>query len=149
MPVNNETPYFEDIEVGTNLPVLEKRPDEVQLFAFSAATWDTHRIHWDTPYTKNEEHMENILVHGHLQGSFLGQVVTDWAGPRSRLRKLGFQNRGMAYPNDVLTCTGKVTEKSLDGNVGIVTCELWVENQHGGHPTTGEAVIELPLRDSA
>ena len=142
------TPHFEDVEIGTALPSLVKRPDEVQLFAFSAVTWDTHRIHWDIPYTKNEEHMADILVHGHLQGAFLTQVVTDWAGPKSRLRRFSFQNRGMSYPGDTLTCTGKVTDKSIENGVGIVTCDLWVESQKGEHPTTGEAVIELPLRGS-
>ncbi len=140
------TRYFEDTEVGTELPPMVKRPDEVQIFAFSATTWDTHRIHFDAPYSVDEEKLPGILVHGHLLGAFLSQLFTDWAGPRSRLRRFAFQNRGMVVPGDTLTCAGKVTEKREEDGKGVVVCQVWVENQRGEHPTTGDATIELPMR---
>jgi hydroxyacyl-ACP dehydratase HTD2-like protein with hotdog domain len=39
--------FFEDVEVGTELPALEKIPTTVQLFRYSAVTWNAHRIHFE------------------------------------------------------------------------------------------------------
>ncbi len=138
--------YFEDVQVGDVIVPVVKKPDEVQLFCFSAVTWDTHRTHFDQPFSVNVDKLPGILVHGHLQGAFLGQLTTAWAGPKGRLLFLGYQNRGMSVPGDTLTCTGKATAKKEDADKGVVTCQVWVENQKGQMTTTGEAIIELPRR---
>lgn len=140
------SPYFEDVQVGTDLPPLQKKPDEVQLFLFSAVTWDTHRTHWDIPYSVNVEKLPGILVHGHLQGAFLSQLLTDWMGPLGRLKRISYQNRGMAIQTDILTCKGRVKEKREENGAGLVTCEVWIEKQTGDITTTGEATVELPRR---
>jgi 3-methylfumaryl-CoA hydratase len=41
-------------------------PDAVQLFRFSAATFNAHRIHYDLPYTQGEEGYPDLIVHGPL-----------------------------------------------------------------------------------
>ena len=79
------TPKFQDINVGDELPTLVKQPNETQLFMYSAVTWDTHRTHWDIPYSVNEEHLPGILVHGRLQGTWLTQMMTDWAMPYGKV----------------------------------------------------------------
>ncbi len=138
------TVAFEDVEVGTILPPLVKKPSAVQLFCFSAVTWDTHRTHFDEPYSKNVDKLPGILTHGHLQGSFLGNLMTSWAGPRARLLRLAYQNRGMSVAGDTLNCGGKVTAKKIEGTKGLVTCQVWIENQKGEITTSGEAVVQLP-----
>ena len=122
-----------------------KRPNEVQLFLFSAVTWDTHRTHWDIPYSVNEESLPGILVHGHLQGTFLTQLVTDWVSPHGRLAEIEYQNRGMAIPGDELTCRGKVTGKRQEDGKGLIDLDVWIEKQTGDVTTTGKATAEVPL----
>ncbi|EDL50219.1 hypothetical protein [Erythrobacter sp. SD-21] len=39
-------------------------PDEVNLFRFSAATFNGHRIHYDLPYTTGVEGYPALIVHG-------------------------------------------------------------------------------------
>jgi hydroxyacyl-ACP dehydratase HTD2-like protein with hotdog domain len=148
MPATKLRPstYYEDVSAGMELPPLTKQANEVQLFFFSAATWDSHRTHWDIPYSVNVEKLPGILVHGHLQGAFLSQAVTDWAGPLATLRKISYQNRGMAIQTDVLTVKGRVKEKREENGKGLVTCEVWLEKQTGDVTTTGEATVELPRR---
>lgn len=140
------TRYFEDVAVGSAIPPVTHRPDEVQLFAFSAATWDTHRTHWDAPFATQVDKLPGVLVHGHLQAAMLASMVTHWAGKRAWLRRINYQNRGMAIPGDTLTCCGKVTSKKQENGQGTVTCDVWIENQKGEKPTVGEVTIQLPLR---
>ena len=39
------------------------RPDAVQLFRFSAVTWNSHRIHFDQEYAREVEGYPNPLIH--------------------------------------------------------------------------------------
>ena len=140
------TPYFEDVDVGSELPALVKEPNQVQLFLFSAVTWNPHRIHYDKDWAQYEKHPD-VVVHGPLHGAFLSQLVTDWMGPRGRLRRLGYSNRGSAFPGDTLTCRGIVQTKRVQDGKHLVECEIWIENQRGEKLTPGAAVIELPSRE--
>ena len=72
-------PRLADLSVGDALPTMHKFPDEAQLFLYSAASHNPHRIHYDREYARFEGH-EDIIVHGPLQGAWLTQYVTDWAG---------------------------------------------------------------------
>ncbi len=134
--------YFEDVAVGTAITPLIKRPTTVQLFRFSAMTWNSHKIHFDKPYAQSEGYPD-VLVQSHLHGCFLLQAVMDWVGPRARVLGFRWQNRGIAIPGDVLTCSGKV----IKAEGGIVECELEERNQKGDLCAPGWARVELPKRD--
>ena len=47
--------------------------DPVLLFRFSAATWNSHRIHFDRPYATMVEGYPGLLVHGPLLAMLLAQ----------------------------------------------------------------------------
>jgi hydroxyacyl-ACP dehydratase HTD2-like protein with hotdog domain len=134
--------FLEDVSVGTRLTPIVKRPSTAQLFRFSAVTWNAHRIHYDKPYALTEGYLE-VLVQAHLHGCFLLQAVMDWAGPRARVTGFGWQNRAIAVPDDILTCTGTVTSVAS----GIVECELEERNQRNELCATGKARIRFPGRD--
>lgn len=46
-------------------------PTPVLLFRYSALTMNSHRIHYDRPYTMQEEGYPGLLVHGPLTGTLL------------------------------------------------------------------------------
>lgn len=60
---------IENVEVGYELPNLIKQPTHVQLFRYSAITWNSHRIHYDQKYAA-EEGYPDVLVQSHLHGAF-------------------------------------------------------------------------------
>lgn len=135
---------FESIEVGAEITPLEKRPTNIQLFRYSAVTWNAHLIHYDEAYAKSEGYPA-ILVQSHLHGCFLIQTVLDWAGVHARLRKFRWENRHLAVPGDVLTCTGNVTAVRTENDFRVLECELQERNQDGQLCAPGWAVIEIPL----
>ena len=85
--------FFEDVNVEDHIPMQEKHPSTKQLFMYSAISWNVHRIHYDEEYAKKEEH-PTVLVHGPLQGAFLGQFMTDWISPWRHLEKTRIQQPG-------------------------------------------------------
>ncbi len=135
--------YFEDVHEGMDLPVMVKNASRAQLFLYSAATWNPHRIHYDKDYAATEGHPD-VLVHGPLQGAWLSQYVTGWAGPRGRMLSLSWQNRRSGLPERDLTFRGRVTGISREGGRGIVDLEVWEEDGEGNVLMPGTARVSLP-----
>jgi len=59
--------------VGDEVPVApaggwveQRRPTPVELFRFSAITFNSHRIHYDERYARDEEGYPGLVVHGPL-----------------------------------------------------------------------------------
>jgi hydroxyacyl-ACP dehydratase HTD2-like protein with hotdog domain len=133
--------FVEDVNVGDELEPRVKNASRAQLFQFSAATHNPHRIHYDRDYARVEGH-DDVLVHGPLQGAWLHQFVRDWAGPRGRVLSLGFQNRGRAYAERDLTFRGRV--HAVEGDE--VTLEVREEDEAGAVLMPGSARVRLPRR---
>lgn len=133
--------YFEDVEVGEEMPPMVKNASRAQLFLFSAASSNPHRIHYDKDYAAVEGHPD-VLVHGPLQGAWLAQFVSDWMGPKGRLLGLTWQNRARAFPERDLTFRGRVT--SVED--GIVDLEISEEDDTGQTLMPATARVRLPSR---
>jgi len=144
--VNGEL-YFEDVGVGEQIPTLDVTVDETQLFFFSAATYNGHRIHYDKQWAQTVEGYDDVLVHGPLQAALLARAIGDWIGGRGRLVSFAVQNRATAHPGEPLTFGGEVTGKRLtDSGAGLVDLDI-----AGRRDETvlmpGTATVELPRRE--
>ncbi|MEO5900568.1 MAG: acyl dehydratase [Ilumatobacteraceae bacterium] len=128
-----------EVAVGDELEPATRNASRVQLFLYSAATHNPHRIHYDRDYAVVEGHPD-IIVHGPLQGAWLSQYVTDWAGPDARMLSLTWQNRKSAVPEHDYTFRGTV--RAVDGDV--VTLEVWAEDGDGTVLMPGTATVRLP-----
>lgn len=136
-------PFLDDIAVGAQLPPLVKEPTTRQLVMYAGASGDFYEIHYDKEFAEAQG-LPGVILHGALKSAFLGQLVTDWIGPRGALQSLSVRYREMDVPGGALTCAGTVVDK--DEASGTVRCELWIENGQGSRTTTGEAVVSLPSR---
>ncbi len=139
------TLYWEDVQVGTEIPPLVKKPSSKELVMWAGASGDFYQIHYDKDFAIGTG-LTGIIVHGALKNSYLGQVVTDWIGPEGTLKKLSVQYRSMDYPNDPLTCKGKVTGKEEKDGEFLVECNISLENGKGEKTTLGSATVALPSR---
>ncbi|MDT5082940.1 MAG: hypothetical protein QOJ80_7577 [Mycobacterium sp.] len=137
--------YYEDVETGDELPALAVTVDETQMFFFSAATYNGHRIHYDKQWAREEEGYDDVLVQGPLQSALLARALTDWIGGRGRLVEYSVQNRAVAHPGQELVFGGVVTGKRLADNTGLV--ELDIAGRRGDTILMpGTATVALPLR---
>jgi hydroxyacyl-ACP dehydratase HTD2-like protein with hotdog domain len=128
-----------DVNVGDELDSAIRNASRAQLFLYSAATHNPHRIHYDRDYALTEGHTD-IIVHGPLQGAWLSQYVTDWAGPRGRMLTLTWQNRRSALPEHDYLFRGVV--RAVDDDV--VHLEVWAEDGDGSVLMPGTATVRLP-----
>jgi acyl dehydratase len=96
-------------------------------------------------YLDEEEH-PTVLVHGPLQGAFLGQFMTDWISSEGTLKKIAYSNRGRVFPDEPFIMKGRITEKRIEGEQNLVECEIWGENKVGERVAVGSATVILPSR---
>ncbi|HEY2665101.1 MAG TPA: MaoC/PaaZ C-terminal domain-containing protein [Candidatus Binataceae bacterium] len=139
--------YFEDLEVGSELPPLEKNPTTQQLVRYAGASGDFYQIHYDKDFALGNG-LPGVILHGALKNAFLGQLMTDFAGEQGTLRKLSVQYRGMDQPGAKVTARGKVKKKYVEGGEHFVECDIWLENAKGEMTTPGSAVVMLPSRSA-
>ncbi len=140
--------YFEDVEVGQEIPPLEKNPTTQQLVKYAGASGDFYQIHYDKDFAiKNN--LPGVILHGALKNAFLGQLMTDFAGEHGWLRKLSVQYRGMDQPGSKVVCKGKIAKKYSENGHNLVDCEIWLENAKGEKTTLGSACVMLPSRHPA
>ena len=136
---------YEDVETGTAITPLTVSVSETQMFFFSAATYNGHRIHYDKDFARNVEGYENVLVHGPLQAALLSRALTDWIGGDGRLVAFSVQNRAIAHPGRELTFGGVVTGKRITDGVAQVDLDIFCR-RGDDVLMPGTATVALPLR---
>ncbi len=137
--------FYDDVGVGEQIPELTVTVDETQMFFFSAATYNGHRIHYDKEWAKAEGY-DDVLVQGPLQAALLARAIGDWIGGRGRLVSFSVQNRAVAHPGESLTFGGEVTGKRLTGEgTGLVHLDI-AGRRDGTMLMPGTATVELPRR---
>jgi acyl dehydratase len=138
--------YFEDVQVGDEIPKLVKPAvSHLQLVRYAGASGDFNPLHTD-PKIGEMLGIGGIISHGMLIMGFVGQMLSDYVGPTA-LRKLGVRFKGMTRLDDVITCTGTVTEKfEADGETRIGG-RVQAADQNGDVKVTGTFVAALPRRN--
>jgi acyl dehydratase len=133
---------FETVEVGQALPSMTKRVSVEQIHAYAQASGDKNPIHLDDGFARSVG-LPGVIAHGMLTMAFANQMVTDWLGDRSRLKRLDGRFGGMVLPGDEVTCSGSIVKK--DETARRVLINLVVTNQRGEKVLTkGVAEAEFP-----
>lgn len=133
---------MEDVEIGARIPSITKAATAVGLFRFSAVTWNPHLIHYNRDVAMSEGH-DNIVVHSHLHGSYLLQVLMAWAGPKARVLKFKWQNHRAVLVDEEVVCSGEITHVNPSG---LVECFVEERNLAGELCAKGWATVRLPSR---
>jgi hydroxyacyl-ACP dehydratase HTD2-like protein with hotdog domain len=142
-----EQVFYEDVDTGDKIPVLTVAVTETQMFFFSAATYNGHRIHYDKDWARDVEGYDNVLVHGPLQAALLSRALTDWIGGDGRLVAFSVQNRAIAYPGQELTFGGVVTGKRMADSAACVDLDIFCR-RGDDVLMPGTATVALPRRST-
>ena len=100
---------------------LERTIELPDMVAYAGATWDWHRLHYDSAWLA-ERGLERPVVDGQLFGALLAEMVLDWAGPGAELTALSFRFKGFVFAGETVRCTGRVL--SVDDGVTSLECRV-------------------------
>ncbi|GAA1267520.1 MaoC/PaaZ C-terminal domain-containing protein [Pseudonocardia aurantiaca] len=131
-----------DVQELTKLPPLTFEVTLSTLAKDVAGTRDIYPIHHDAGFARRNGARDIFLNTMWYQG-LLGRYVTDWAGPDSFLRKLGFDMRGTNCPGDTLTVHGTVERKYAEGDRKLVDLTVHIDNQVQQDSVIARMTVEL------
>jgi 3-methylfumaryl-CoA hydratase len=99
-------------------------PSQTLLFRYSALTFNSHRIHYDAPYARDEEGYRALVVHGPLTATLLLDLVARTYG-HNTLKTFSFRGQSPAFVSEPLHLVGRanatqITLNALGGDGRIV-----------------------------
>ncbi len=170
-----EPRWWEDVEVGDELPTIAKGPydilDAVALVAATgngvafASKWAQMRgdlarrpVDGETgaPHHAISWHFLDSIAqasgipYAHVFGTHLEMMlahpVTNWMGDDAFVRELDTQLRRVMFHGDVARAGGRVARKYREGDEHLVELELSLVQQDGLTIAKGSAAVALPSR---
>lgn len=132
-----------DFQPGDALPELTKPPvTKTQLVMYSGASGDFNPIHTVEEYAQAVG-LGGVIAHGMLTMAFVGQLLTEWVGLDGQVEGFKVRFTGMVRPGDVITCSGRVTERlETDGTLRLV-CKMQAITQQGEVAMKGTATVAV------
>lgn len=101
------------ISVGQEIPVVHRKIVLSDMVAYSGATWDWHRLHYDSEYA-DELGMSAPVVDGQMFGALLAKQLIDWLGPRVFLTSLSVRYKSMVFAGETVSLHGVVKAENRD-----------------------------------
>ena len=130
--------YFEDVEVGAEIPALVKGPIErIQLVKYAGASGDYNPIHVDETYAKSAGY-SSVFAHGMLTMGMTGRLVTDRFGAEN-VKKFGVRFTNQVWPGDDLKGTAVIAAIRQEGGETLVDLTITTTNQKGDVVVKGYA----------
>ena len=78
--------------------------------------------------------------------SWLGHLMTNWAGDDGFIRRLNVTVKRPNIFGDVSWCRGTVVDKRVEEGAHLVELEVRIQNQLGETTADGTSIVELPTR---
>ncbi|MEU9291812.1 acyl dehydratase [Streptomyces sp. NPDC048275] len=124
--------------VGDVCPPRRYTHSRVQLFRFSAVSWNSHRIHYDAGFAATEG-FPDVVVQSTLHGETLTRYALAWAGPDSRLTAVSWRNQATAVADEPLTWTATV--RTVEGT--RLSLDVAITKADGTCCVTGAVELDL------
>jgi hydroxyacyl-ACP dehydratase HTD2-like protein with hotdog domain len=128
---------------GKEVAAAELRVNELDLFMFCAATWLTHRIHFDRDYARSEGYSD-LVIPGPLQCARLGQLVADFAAAHGgRLDYLEVRHRSPAICGTPIRMAASIADAEIGPDSVSAKLNVSVTGPDGLVYTSGRSEVTL------
>ena len=134
---------YESIQVGDTLPELIFGPISRHTLAlYCGGSGDRNPIHVDIDFAK-QAGFDDVFAHGLLSMAVLGRLITGWV-PQNQVRSFGVRFSAITQVHDVVTCSGKVKDKFVEGGEQFLSLAVSTQTQNGRQTLYGTAVVAFP-----
>ncbi|MEV2196190.1 acyl dehydratase [Streptomyces phaeochromogenes] len=128
---------------GDVCPPRRYSHSRLQLFRFSAVSWNSHRIHYDAGFAASEG-FSDVVVQSTLHGQTLTRYALEWAGPDACLESVSWRNVATAVAGEPLTWNATVRTVAPCDSGMRVTLDVSVLRDDGAPCVTGQ--VDLTCR---
>jgi len=134
---------FNEVEVEKEIPAVSIPITLQRLVMEAGANRDFSPIHHDGEIARATGAPDTYANTFFIMGMF-ERTLREWIGLRGVIKKIGpFRMKVFNCVGDVMTCKGKVKEKSQENGNNVVKLDIWCETDKG-QTVVGEATVILP-----
>jgi hypothetical protein len=133
---------WQELSLPLWLPELVVTPDAMQIFMFSAVTWNRHHVHYSRDAAVREG-LPDVVVQRALIGNYFARLLWRWGGPQVLVSELRWKVLRSAVPGRPLKVQGVVRERDLHAGALHLHCDLSMLDDTGQTVATGSAVLAL------
>jgi len=135
------------LNVGVEAKPREFGPMTRQMFVrYAGASGDLNPMHYDDELARSAGY-PSVFAQGMLTAALLATFATDWLGAET-VRRFGVRFREQVWPDDVLTCSGRIVEIVPEQSDDRMIVELTGTRQTGGVAVTVTAEFLIPRNAS-
>ncbi len=102
---------------------------------------NTERIHFDRDHARTHSGLRSFIASGGYRQALLARALTDWLGPRGRLRRLSVRHTRPTFEGDMIRYRVRVTEVSTTAAGTAISCDIEGTNQNQEKILTGNCVL--------
>jgi acyl dehydratase len=144
---HKEPLFFEDVEVGQEIPKFTRKTGIMEFNRFAAANEEFVPFHMEDEPAKPFG-VDRAFGMGNLRFEYLHGMLMSWIGRDGWIKNVGCQYRGYNLKDQTLTCWGKVTKKYEENGMHLIDLEVGVNTENGENQAPGFATVALPARHS-
>ena len=131
---------YDDIEIGSKIPILVIEISSVRMVMYCAITWDFARVHYDPQFVQRFE-LAKPAVDPQMHGAFAARMLSEWITDSGRIGRLSLKYQAPCYLGDTITYGGEVVNKYTEGDARYIDCDITATNEKGDQPIVGTARI--------
>lgn len=133
-----------DISVGAAIPAATYGPlTIIDTVRWAGVQENTEQVHWDREFARQHSKLRTFIASGAYRQALLARTLTDWIGPRGRLRKMCVRHVAPLFEGDTIICGGRIISVVDEGTESLLTCEVEGHNQDKLLLLTGQCIIGL------
>ena len=119
MKMTEQQTFFEDVQPGTELVTREYGPlTVIDTVRWAGLQENTQQLHYDRDWVREHAGLRTFIASGAYRQALLMRMLTDWAGPRGRLRKLSLRHTYSTFEGEP-RFVARAAEKSAALHVPI------------------------------
>ena len=122
---------YEDVNEGDELPSLTMPITFTRCVYLASATRDFSPQHSNPAYARERSKTKDVFVNTPFNLGMISRFLTDWAGPRSVVRRIQMAMRDNVCAGDEMILTGRVTQKYLVDGEPRIDVEVTIATQNG------------------
>jgi acyl dehydratase len=136
--------HLDQVRIGEALPEIAFDVTLTALVTYAAATWDFHRLHYDTAFA-TAAGMRAPIMDGQMAGGLLARQAMRWGGRDAFLRRLSYRLRTPCFVGERILLRGEVT--AVDDAKAWALCRMDIVKTDGAVVVQdASAAVELPRR---
>ncbi len=137
--------YWEEVEVGQELPELVMPITVTRCALMASASRDFAPQHHNTWYAHNKSKTRDMFLGTHFNMGMMSRFMTDWGGPWSTVRRIQLAMKRSICAGEDMIMTGRVREKYAKDGEHRVDLDIEINTDKGTAYQAG-GTLALPAR---